>query len=105
MARLYGRLPPGAPTGPGRSKIPGMSGPVWKRLRLEGTCDACGAASRELLAVGTVVDFCFRPDFRFCPACYERYRGRHDELHPQAVAEQQDPPVISRPSGDSDLPE
>ena len=82
-----------------------MSGPVWKRLRLEGTCDACGAASKELFAVGTVVDFSFRPDFRYCPACYERYRGRHDELHPQAVAEQQTPPVISRPSGDSDLPE
>lgn len=82
-----------------------MSGPVWKRLRLEGTCDSCGETSAELLAVGTVVDFIFRPEFRYCPACYERYRGRHDELHPRAVAESQDPPLISRPTDDSDLPE
>lgn len=82
-----------------------MSGPVWKRLRLEGTCDSCGETLAELLAVGTVVDFTFRPDFRYCPACYERYRGRHDELHPKAVAEAQDPPLISRPTSDSDLPE
>lgn len=91
--------------GPGRSKISAMSGPVWKRLRLEGTCDACGETVKELLAVGTVVDFTFRPDFRYCPACYERYRGRHDELHPQAVAEQQNPPLLSRPSDIPDLPE
>ena len=55
--------------------------------------------------MGTVVDFAFRPDFRYCPACYERYRGRHDELHPQAVAEQRNPPLISRPTDVSDLPE
>ena len=82
-----------------------MSGPVWKRLRLEGACDSCGEKTSELLAVGTVVDFSFRPDFRYCAACYARYGGRHDELHPRAVAEQRNPPVISRPSGDSDLTE
>ncbi len=82
-----------------------MSGPVWKRLRLERTCDSCGETFQELYAVGTVVDFAFRPDFRYCATCYERYRGRHDELHPQAVAEQRVPPFLSRPTSESDLPE
>ena len=82
-----------------------MSGPVWKRLRLEGTCDSCGEKANELLAVGIVVDFAFRPDFRYCPACYRRYGGRHDELDPQAVAEQRAPSLISRPDAESDLPE
>ncbi len=80
-----------------------MSGPVWKLLKVSGTCDACGEASPELLAVGTVVDFEFRPDFRFCPSCYERYKGRRDELDPRAVAEQKAPPAISRPDAVSDL--
>jgi hypothetical protein len=82
-----------------------MSGPVWKRLRLEGTCDSCGERVRELLAVGIVVDFSFHPDFRYCPACYGKYAGRHDELDPRAVAEQQAPSLISRPDAVSDLPE
>ena len=80
-----------------------MSGPVWKRLRLTGTCDSCGTSVPELLAVGTVVDFSFRTDSKFCPVCYERYRGRHDELDPQAVAEQKAPPLISRPISESDV--
>lgn len=80
-----------------------MSGPVWKLLRAPGTCDSCGEEQGELLAVGTVVDFTFRPDSRFCRTCYDRYRGRHDELDQPAVAEQRAPSVISRPSGVSDL--
>lgn len=75
-----------------------MSGPVWKILRLEGTCDSCGEKAPELLAVGTVVDFAFRPDSRFCHVCYERYKGHRDELDPRAVAEQKIPPFLSRPS-------
>ena len=75
------------------------------RLRLEGTCDSCGDHASELLAVGTVVDFAFRPKFRYCAACYEKYGGRHDELDPEAVAEQQEPSLISRPDAVSDLPE
>lgn len=91
---------------PGRAgKIRPMSGPVWKRLRAKGTCDSCGETSDTLLAVGTVADFAFRPDSKFCPACYERYRGRHDELDPKAVAEQKLPPVISRPISEGDLPQ
>lgn len=82
-----------------------MSGPVWKLLRLEGTCDACGEASAELLAVGTVVDFEFRPETRYCRACYERYKGHRDELHPRAVAEQRAPSLLSRPNAVPDLPE
>jgi hypothetical protein len=82
-----------------------MSGPVWKRLRLEGTCDSCGEKTNELLAVGIVVDFTFRPDFRYCAACYGKYRGRRDQLHPEAVAELQSPSLISRPDAVSDLPE
>ena len=80
-----------------------MSGPVWKRLKTEGPCDACGTAVPELLAVGTVVDFSFRPDSRFCSSCYERYKGRHDELDPRAVADQKRPPLISRPISESDV--
>lgn len=79
-----------------------MSGPVWKVLRLSGTCDACGETADRLLSTGTVVDFEFRPDFRFCPVCYERYKGRRDELNPRAVAEQKAPPFISRPNAVSD---
>jgi hypothetical protein len=75
-----------------------MSGPVWKVLRYAGACDSCGEKFDQLFAVGTVVDFEFRPDFSFCAACYERYKGRHDELDPKAVAEQQVPPVVSRPT-------
>lgn len=82
-----------------------MSGPVWKLLHLPGTCDSCGDAADELLAVGIVVDFAFRPDFRYCRPCYDRYGGRHDELHPQAVAEQRAPKLLSRPSSESDIPE
>ncbi len=82
-----------------------MSGPVWKLLRTPGACDSCGESANELLSVGTVVDYAFRPDFRFCRACYDRYEGRHDELHPKAVAEQQLPPVISRPDSVEDVPE
>ena len=75
-----------------------MSGPVWKVLRHEGTCDSCGETVPELLAVGTVVDFSFRPDSRFCHICYERYKGRHDELDQNAVAEQKAPLFVSRPN-------
>ncbi len=82
-----------------------MSGPVWKRLRLKGTCDSCGETVPEVLAVGTVVDFRFLPDFRFCPACYDHYRGRYEDLDPKAVSEQRNPPLLSRPSDKSDLPE
>ncbi len=74
-----------------------MSGPVWKLLRLPGTCDACGEKADELLAVGIVVDFAFRPDSRFCRSCYERYKGHHDAPAQKAVAEQKVPPVLSRP--------
>ena len=74
-----------------------MSGPVWKRLRLKGTCDACGETCDELLASGTVVDFTFTPDSRYCPSCYARYAGRYDELNPKAVAEQQNPPAHLAP--------
>ena len=66
-------------------------------MRTPGTCDVCGEEVVQHFAVGTVVDFSFTPDSRFCPACYERYRGRHDELDPKAVAEQQAPPLVSRP--------
>jgi hypothetical protein len=82
-----------------------MSGPVWKRLRLEGTCDSCGEKSNELLAVGIVVDFAFRTDFAFCPVCYEKYHGRYDELDPKAVADAKAPPLISIPITESDLPD
>ena len=82
-----------------------MSGPVWKRLRLEGTCDACGETVDELLASGTVSDFKFTPDARYCLSCYTRYAGRYDELNPGAVDEQQVPPVISRPISTGDLPD
>ena len=82
-----------------------MSGPIWKRLRLEGTCDSCGEKASELLAVGILVDFAFRPNFRFCATCYEKYHGRHDELDPEAAAEQQRPRLISIPVTKSDLPD
>jgi hypothetical protein len=75
-----------------------MSGPVWKLLRLSGARDSCGENVKERLAVGTVVDFSFHPDFSFCPVCYERYKGRRDELNQKAVEEQQIPPFVSRPS-------
>ncbi len=58
---------------------------------MPGTCDSCGENATELLSVGTVVDYAFRPDYRFCRSCYDRYEGRHDELHPKAVAEQRAP--------------
>ena len=80
-----------------------MSGPVWKRLKLTGPCDSCGETVDELLAVGTVVDFEFRPDSRFCHDCSDRYQGHRDELDPSAVADQQKPRLISRPNTDSDL--
>ena len=80
-----------------------MSGPVWKLLKVPGTCGACGETAGELLAVGTVVDFEFRPDSAFCPACYERYAGRRDELDQRAVAEQRAPRAVSRPSAVPDL--
>jgi hypothetical protein len=82
-----------------------MSGPVWKRLRLKGTCDACGETCDELLASGTVSDFAFTPDSRYCLSCYTRYAGRYDELNPRAVDEQQAPPVISRPISKGDMPD
>ena len=80
-----------------------MSGPVWKVIRAPGTCDACGEAASERLAVGTVVDFAFLPDSAYCRTCYDRYQGRHDELNPRAVAEQRTPSLLSRPSGESDV--
>lgn len=82
-----------------------MSGPVWKRLRLRGTCDACGETCDELFASGTVVDFKFTPDSRYCASCYARYTGRYDELNPKAVAEQQNPPALSRPIAKGDMPD
>ena len=82
-----------------------MSGPVWKRLRLKGTCDACGETCDELFASGTVVDFAFTPDSRYCASCYTRYAGRYDELNPKAVDEQQNPPALSRPIAKGDLPD
>ena len=81
-----------------------MSGPVWKLLKVTGTCDSCGESFPELLSVGTVVDYAFRPDNRFCRTCYDRYAGRHDELDQKAVAEQQRPPLISRPDAREDVP-
>jgi hypothetical protein len=81
-----------------------MSGPVWKLLRTPGVCDSCGESASELLAVGTLVDYAFRPDYRFCRPCYDRYDGRHDELHPKAVAEQRAPALISRPDSVEDVP-
>lgn len=81
-----------------------MSGPVWKLLKTPGPCDSCGETASELLSVGTVVDYAFRPDSRFCRTCYDRYAGRHDELDPKAVREKQLPPLISRPDSDEDVP-
>ena len=81
-----------------------MSGPVWKLLKTLGTCDSCGENAPELLAVGTVVDFAFRPDSRFCRTCYDRYAGRHDELHQKAVDEQRAPALVSRPDSLEDVP-
>lgn len=75
-----------------------MSGPVWKLLRLPAACDSCGDTFPELLAVGTLVDYSFRPDSRYCRTCYERYRGHHDELDPKAVSDQKTPPLVSRPT-------
>ncbi len=72
-------------------------------MRTSGICDCCGEPANQLLAVGTVSDFVFRPDFNYCETCYDRYKGRHDELHPQAVQEQRVPPQISRPSSESDI--
>jgi len=80
-----------------------MSGPVWKLLKLNGACDSCGEKVDELLAVGTVVDFEFTPDYRFCRVCYDRYKGRRDELDPAAIADAKTPRLISRPSSESDL--
>ena len=81
-----------------------MSGPVWKLLRTPGACDSCGESAPELLSVGTVVDYAFRPDYRFCRTCYDRYEGRRDDLHPKAVAEQRLPPLVSRPDSTEDVP-
>jgi hypothetical protein len=72
-------------------------------MRMSGTCDCCGETSSELLAVGTVSDFVFRPDFSYCRVCYDRYQGRHDDLNQQAVADQQAPRLISRPDSISDI--
>ncbi|MCG3193586.1 MAG: hypothetical protein DIJKHBIC_02840 [Thermoanaerobaculia bacterium] len=72
-------------------------------MRMSGPCDCCGETADELLAVGTVADFVFRPDFAYCRVCYDRYNGRHDELHPEAVAEQRAPRLISRPDDVSDI--
>jgi hypothetical protein len=71
---------------------------------MPGTCDSCGESAAELLSVGTVVDYAFRPDYRFCRACYDRYAGRHDDLNQKAVAEQQLPPLMSRPDAVEDVP-
>ena len=54
--------------------------------------------AKDVDAVGTVVDYEFRPDFAFCRPCYDRYKGHHDELDPKAVAEQRVPPIVSRPT-------
>ena len=35
----------------------------------------------------------------------DRYGGRHDDLHPKAVAEQQLPPLVSRSDSVEDAPE
>ncbi len=80
-----------------------MSGPVWKVLKVPGTCSSCGETSPELFAVGTLVDFEFRPDSAFCPACYERYAGHRGELDQRAVADQRAPRAISRPTAVSDI--
>lgn len=80
-----------------------MSGPVWKVIRAPGTCDSCGEAVNERLAVGTVVDYAFRPDSAYCRSCYDRYQGRRDELNPKAVDEQRSPSLISRPTSDTDV--
>lgn len=82
-----------------------MSGPVWKLLKVPGTCSACGESAPELLSVGTLVDFEFRPDSSFCAACYERYKGHRDELDQKAVAEMRAPAALSRPDSISDIDE
>ena len=97
VLRFPGPVPPG--------KIRRMSGPVWKRLRLKGTCDACGETCDELLASGTVSDFAFTPDSRYCLSCYDALRGPVRRAEPRAVDEQQAPPVISRPISTGDMPD
>jgi hypothetical protein len=67
-------------------------------MRVNGSCDSCGEPAAELLAVGTVVDFEFRPDARFCRVCYDRYSGQHHSLDLKAVAEQKAPSSVSRPT-------
>jgi hypothetical protein len=80
-----------------------MSGPVWKRLHQKGACDSCGETFDERYAVGTVFDFTFRPDSTYCPTCYARYKGRADELNPDAVSHIQEPRTLSRPNSVSDV--
>lgn len=80
-----------------------MSGPVWKRLHQKGACDSCGETCDERYAVGTVFDFSFRPDAAYCASCYARYRGRADELDPDAVDHLQAPRTLSRPNSVGDV--
>ncbi len=74
-----------------------MSGPVWKRLKMKGTCQVTGEESDELFAVGTVSDFVFFPTLVMGREAYERYKGHYDHLDLKALTEQKVPSVISRP--------
>ncbi|MEO8348714.1 MAG: hypothetical protein ABI610_07365 [Acidobacteriota bacterium] len=46
-------------------------GPVWRLIRGEkDVCHRCGREIVDFPAVGTVVDFRFRPEQKYCWDCY-----------------------------------
>jgi hypothetical protein len=71
-------------------------GPVWKLVKgVKDECSECGKEIVDFPAVGTVVDFEFHPEEKFCWECYEYRKPFVDEIGP---SEKQDPfQPVSKP--------
>jgi hypothetical protein len=56
-------------------------GPVWRLMRGEkDLCHRCGRETTDSPAVGTVVDYKFHPEQRYCWECYAVIRPFVDEV-------------------------
>jgi hypothetical protein len=58
-------------------------GPVWRLIRGEkDSCHRCGKEIVDYPAMGTVVDFQFRPQEKYCWDCYRYIQPFVDEIGP-----------------------
>ena len=61
-------------------------GPVWKLVKgVKDACSQCGVEIVDFPAVGTVVDYQFRPTEIFCWDCYRYNTAFLDEIDPRDI--------------------